>query len=229
MAKPLAVITGASRGIGRATAVRLAPDYDILALARNRAELQLLAAEIAAAGGNCSVHALDLTDGDAVAAALSAVDAHVLINNAGVGTTRPFLELNRAEWRAMVDLNFNALFDVTRAVLPSMVARRSGHIINVGSISGRSAYVGGSCYAATKHAVMSFSECLMLEVRDAGVKVSIVNPGAVATGFSHRSDPSWMLDADDVAQAIAAVIATPPGVLIFNVELRTLTVPARKP
>ena len=66
----------------------------------------------------------------------------------------------------MVDVNFNALFDVTRAVLPPMIARQSGHVVVIGSISGRSAFVGGTCYAATKHAVMGFTECLMLELRE---------------------------------------------------------------
>jgi NADP-dependent 3-hydroxy acid dehydrogenase YdfG len=127
----------------------------------------------------------------------------------------------------MVNVNFNALFDVTRAVLPSMIERQSGHIVVIGSISGRSAYPGGSCYAATKHAVMAFTECLMLEVRDFGVKVSVVNPGSVATHFSERSDASWMLAADDVANAVRAVVQTPPNVLIHRVEVRTLTVPKK--
>ena len=78
-----------------------------------------------------------------------------------------------------------------------------GHIVIIGSISGRSAFVGGTCYAATKHAAMAFSESLMLELRDSGVKVSVVNPGSVATNFSERSDKSWMLTAEDVAEAVA--------------------------
>jgi 3-hydroxy acid dehydrogenase / malonic semialdehyde reductase len=127
----------------------------------------------------------------------------------------------------MVDVNVNALFDVTRALLPSMIARKSGHIVMIGSISARSAYPGGSCYAATKHAVAAFSECLMLEVRDAGVKVSIVNPGAVATSFSSTGDSSWKLAAEDVANAVYQVVHTPPKVLVFSVEVRTLTVPAK--
>jgi NADP-dependent 3-hydroxy acid dehydrogenase YdfG len=127
----------------------------------------------------------------------------------------------------MVDVNFNALFDVTRAVLPSMLARRSGHVVVIGSISGRSAFVGGSCYAATKHAVMAFTECLMLEVRDANVKVSVVNPGSVATGFSNRRAGTYGLAPEDVADAVAHVVATPPNVLIHRVEVRTLSAPKK--
>ena len=153
---------------------------------------------------------------------LSGIEADVLVNNAGVGWVKPFMDLTRAEWTQMVDVNFNALFDVTRAVLPGMMARKRGHVIVTGSIAGRSAFVGGTCYAATKHAVMAFTECLMLEVRDSGVKVSVVSPGSVATGFSSGAAPS------EVAEAVANVIATPPNVLVHRLEVRTLTVPKKK-
>jgi len=225
---PLAVITGASRGIGRATALRLAADYEIVALARSDDALESLAQEIEARGGRCRPRVVDVTDPVAVRAALAGIDAQVLVNNAGVGTTKPFVELTRDEWMRMVDVNFNALFDVSQALVGPMIERRSGHIVFIGSISGRSAYPGGTCYAATKHAVMGFSESLMLELREYGVKVSIVNPGSVATSFSARSDASWMLAAEDVADAVADVLNTPPNVLIHRVEVRTLTVPKKK-
>ena len=128
----------------------------------------------------------------------------------------------------MVDTNFNSLFDVTRAVVPSMIARRSGHVVFIGSISGRSAYTGGTCYAATKHAVMGFSESLMLELREQNVKVSVVNPGSVATDFSGGGDGKWKLTAEDVAESVAFVVGTPPTVLVHRVEVRTLTVPKKK-
>jgi 3-oxoacyl-[acyl-carrier protein] reductase len=229
MSKPIAVITGASKGIGRAIALRLAPSYDIVALARSAAALDALAAEVAAAGGRCRPIALDLTDGPAVEAALRDVDAQVVVNNAGIGIMKPFLELSREEWRAMVDLNLNALYDVTRAVLPAMVRRRSGHVVVIGSISGRSAFVGATGYASTKAAVTAFTESLMLELRDQGIKVSVVAPGAVATGFSgSRGDQSWKLRAEDVADAVAGVLDTPPHVLVHRVEVRTLTSPPKK-
>jgi 3-oxoacyl-[acyl-carrier protein] reductase len=223
LSKPIAVVTGASKGIGRAIALRLAADYDVVALARSKELLDALVRDIEARGGVCRARVADVADPAAVDAALAGMDAHVLVNNAGIGTMKPFVELTRDEWRRMVDVNFNALYDVTRAVLPAMIARRSGHVVVIGSISGRSAFVGGSCYAATKHAVMGFTECLMLEVRDAGVKVSVVNPGSVATGFSGGTDQAWKLSPADVADAVAAVLATPPTVLMHRVEIRTLT------
>jgi NADP-dependent 3-hydroxy acid dehydrogenase YdfG len=230
MSKPCAVITGASRGIGRATALRLAADYDIVAVARSDEALESLAQEIEAAGGSCNPRTVDITNPAAVTAALSDLDAQVLVNNAGVGITKPFMELTRDEWMQMVNVNFNALFDVTRAVLPAMVRRQSGHVVFIGSIAGRSAFVGGTCYAATKHAVMGLTESLMLELRDHGVKVSVVNPGGVATDFSGSaggSGASWKLAAADVAAAVAHVLATPPNVLVHRLEVRTLTVPKK--
>jgi len=223
MPKPIAVITGASRGIGRAIAMRLSADYDIVAAARSRSKLEDLKSEIESRGAACEARVVDVTDPAAVAAAFSGIEGQVLINNAGVGPNKPFMELTREEWRRMVDTNFNSLYDVTRALLPAMLARRSGHIVMIGSISGRSAFVGGTCYAATKHAVMAFTECLMLEVRDAGVKVSVVNPGSVATEFSPRADSSWMLAPEEVAEAVAHVLATPADVLIHRVEIRALS------
>ena len=229
MPKPVAVVTGASRGIGRATALRLSRDYDVVAVARSRDELESLAREIQANGGACRPISVDITHPKAVAEALTGIDAQVLVNNAGVGVMKPFLELTREEWTRMVDTNFNSLFDVTRAIVPAMVARRSGHVVIIGSISGRSAYVNGTCYAATKHAVLGFSESLMLELREHGVKVSVVNPGSVDTHFSGGGgDGSWKLTAEDVAESVAFVIATPPDVLVHRVEVRTLTVPKKK-
>ena len=228
MSKPIAVVTGASRGIGRAIALRLAGDFEIAAVARSQTELSALEREIEAKGGQCRPLVADVTDPRAIDNALAGIDAQVLVDNAGIGAIKPFMELTRDEWRQMVDVNFNALFDVTRAVLPRMIERESGHIVIIGSISGRSAYVGGTCYAATKHAAMAFSESLMLELRDSGIKVSIVNPGSVATHFSERADKSWMLTPEDVAESVAYVVNTPSDVLVHRVEIRTLTVPKKQ-
>ncbi|HEX6050275.1 MAG TPA: SDR family oxidoreductase [Gemmatimonadaceae bacterium] len=216
-----ALVTGASRGIGRATALRLSSSHHIVAAARSGKDLETLAAEIRERGGSCDSITLDVADPAAVARALRDVRADVLVNNAGIGFLKPFLELTPEEWNTMVNVNFNALYHVTRSVLPGMVERKRGHIVIIGSIASRSAFVGGTCYGGTKHAVMGFAESLMLEVRDHGVKVSVVNPGSVATDFSpERRDPSWMLVADDVAEAVAFAVDTPPRVLMHRIEVR---------
>jgi 3-oxoacyl-[acyl-carrier protein] reductase len=220
--RPVALVTGASRGIGRATALRLAKDHHIIALARSTSDLDSLRPEIEKVGASYRSIVVDLADHAAVDRALAGVQCEVLVNNAGVGPIKPLLELTPAEWHRIVDVNFSALFHVTRAVLPGMIERRRGHVIIVGSIAGRSAFIGGTAYAASKHAVAGFAECLMLEVRHHGVKVSTVNPGSVATAFSRNPDESWMLSPDEVAESIAHVIATPSDVLVHSVEIRAL-------
>lgn len=219
-----ALVTGASRGIGRAIALRLASTHDILAVARSEDDLARLAADVTAVGGRCRTIALDVSDADAVAAALSGVAADVLVNNAGVGVMKPLLEMEPAEWARMMDVNVNALYHVTRAVLPWMVERGRGHVVTIGSLAGRNSFAGGTAYTGTKHFVIGFSESLMLEVRDRGVKVSVVMPGSVDTGFGGGGkDKSWALRPEDVADAVAHVLETPPHVLVSRVEMRPRT------
>jgi short-subunit dehydrogenase len=227
--RPVALVTGASRGIGRATCLRLARDgYDIIALARNEAELEALGIEVAQIGRKCRLIALDLQHPPAIAAALYGLNVDVLVNNAGIGVTKPFTELAPDEWHRMIDVNVNALYHVTRAVLPGMIERGHGHVCTIGSIAGRSAFVGGSCYAASKAFVTSWAESLMLEVRDRGVKVSVVMPGGVATGFGGKTATAadaWKLAAEDVADAVSYVLGTPATMLVHRLEVRTLNSP----
>jgi 3-oxoacyl-[acyl-carrier protein] reductase len=226
MPRQTAVVTGASRGIGRAIARRLAREYDIVAAARSRDELASLKAEIESLDGCCRTVAVDVADAAQVRTAFDGIAADVLVNNAGVASMKPFLELTPEEWYRMVDVNFNALYHVTRALLPGMVERHRGHVVTIGSLAGRNPFAGGSCYAATKHAVIGWSESLMLEVRDVGVRVSVVMPGSVATNLSPSgADPSWKLTSEDVAESVAHILAAPPRALISRVELR----PAQPP
>jgi 3-oxoacyl-[acyl-carrier protein] reductase len=215
------LVTGATKGIGRAIALRLAATHHVIGLGRTRGELASLGAAVAAAGGSFEGVDCDLRDTAATDRALAGVSCDVLVNNAGVMFKKPFLELSPGEWHAMVDVNLNALFHVTKAVLPGMVERGRGHVINIASIAGRTAFVGGACYAATKHAVLGFSESLMLEVRDHGVRVSCVMPGSVATELTPGgSKVDWALRPEDVAESVAGILAMPPHALVYNVEVR---------
>lgn len=217
----IAVITGASKGIGRAIALRLAPDYDIVALARSGDALKSLGAEIAGRGGRCTAIDVDLRDPAAIAAALEGVHADVVVNNAGVMHRKPFIDITPGEWGEMMDVNVNAIYHVTRALLPGMIAKGAGHVINVSSIAGRNSFVGGSGYAATKHAVQAMSEALMLEIREYGVKVSIVMPGSVATELTPGgSTKGWALRPEDVAETVAQILSMPRHALTFIVEVR---------
>lgn len=222
--RPTALITGASRGIGRAIALAMAPTHDLILTARDTNALAEVAVAASALDAQCQTVPLDLRDPAAIASALGAFVPDVLVNNAGLAVMKPFLSLTPDEWHAQVDVNVNALFHVTRAVLPAMVARGSGHVITIGSLAGRNTFVGGSCYAGTKHFVMGFSESLMLEVRDAGIKVSVVMPGSVSTElFPPEADRSWMLEPEDVAVVVAQMAATPAHALTYKVEVRPLS------
>jgi 3-oxoacyl-[acyl-carrier protein] reductase len=166
---------------------------------------------------------VDVADPASVERAFAGMQADVLVNNAGVGALKPFVELTPEEWRRMVDVNFNALYYVTRCFLPGMLERGLGDVVTIGSLAGRNAFAGGSCYAATKWAVIGFTESLMLEVRDRGVRVSVVMPGSVATDFSPRgaaSGASWKLTADQVADSVAHTLNAPRSAHVSRIELR---------
>ena len=230
--KGTALVTGASKGIGRAIVLRLARDgYDVIAAARDADALAKLAAEVAEAGGQCRAIVLDVSDPGAVATALAGIEVEVLVNNAGIGVIKPFLELAPDEWQRMMDVNVNSLFHVTRAVMPGMIRRRRGHVCTIGSIGGRNAWPGGSAYGATKAFVNAWAESLLLEVREQGVKVSVVTPGGVATDFGGKAPTAaddWKLHSEDVADAVAYVLGTPSSVLVHRLEVRTLNAPPKK-
>lgn len=165
---------------------------------------------------------VDLARPEAINRSLGAIAADVIVNNAGVITKKPLTKMTPAEWHEMFDVNVNAIFHVTRNLLPGMIDRRRGHIVNIASIAGRSAFPGGTGYVATKHAVLGFSESLMLEVREFGVKVSVVMPGSVATDMlvGDNPDQSWMLKPADVADVVADILDRPSHALVYQVEVR---------
>jgi 3-hydroxy acid dehydrogenase / malonic semialdehyde reductase len=214
--RPVALVTGASRGIGRAIAQRLAASHDLVLVARDTGKLADVAAACEAAGANVQPLAVDVRDGLAAAAALTGLHVDVLVNNAGVAVMKPFLR--------QVDVNVNALYHVTRAVLPGMVQRGRGHVCIIGSTAGRNTFVGGTCYTGTKHFVMGFAESLMLEVRDAGIGVSVITPGSVATElFPEGTNTAWMLEPENIADAVAFAVTAPPHMLVHRLEVRPLS------
>lgn len=221
-AQATAVVTGASRGIGRAIALRLASRYHVVAIARDKARLNELASAIASNGGECRPLVVDLAKPAEIEKALGGMEADVIVNNAGVITKKPLTKMTPDEWHEMMDVNVSALYHITRLVLPGMIRRSRGHIVNIASIAGRSAFPGGTGYVATKHAVLGFSESLMLEVREFGVKVSVVMPGSVATDMivGDSKDQSWMLRPEDVADVVAAILSSPSHALTYQVEVR---------
>ncbi|MCX6561937.1 MAG: SDR family oxidoreductase [Candidatus Aminicenantes bacterium] len=227
-------ITGASSGIGRSSAKAFArAGARILLCARRTDRLEELAAELKAECG-VPVHAfaLDVRDQPAVEAAIvglppewAAVD--VLVNNAGL--SRGLDKLHEgllSDWEEMIDTNVKGLLYVSRAVLPGMVARGRGHVINIGSIAGHDIYPGGSVYCATKFAVNAISRGLRMDLVATPVRVSTVDPGMVETEFSQvrfhgdeeRAAKVYQgispLTPDDVAEAVLFCATRPPHVSI---------------
>ncbi|HTL97035.1 MAG TPA: SDR family NAD(P)-dependent oxidoreductase [Gemmatimonadaceae bacterium] len=217
-----ALVTGASRGIGRAIAERFAERYEIVAVARSAKELEDVARSIESRGGRCRSIALDVSDHAAVSSALGSLEVDVLVNNAGLGIMKPIAEMSVEEWRRQVSVNLDGMFYVTRALLPGMITRQRGYVVNIGSLAGRNSFVGGACYSATKHAVIGFSESLMLEVRDAGVRVTVIMPGSVDTEFSGHAagNAPWKLTPADVAESVWYVVSQPDRALVSRVEMR---------
>ncbi|MDP9422033.1 MAG: SDR family oxidoreductase [Pseudomonadota bacterium] len=185
MSSPVALITGASAGLGVDFARQLsAKGHRLLLVARRRDRLDTLAAEL----GNARAVEIDLSEtgaADRLMADLAAHGEHVeqLVNNAGFGLTGRFAELDGKRQRQMIDLNCGALVELARAVLPGMIERKSGAILNVASTAAFQPGPGMAVYFATKAFVLSFSEALHEEVKGQGVKVSALCPGPTATEF----------------------------------------------
>lgn len=226
-----AFVTGATQGIGRATAFGLGrAGYRVGVCARTAERVDALVAELEAEGIEAAGAAADVSDPAQVAAALTHVtkrlgEVGLLVNNAGILIARPFEELTLQEWDATMATNLRSLYIVTRAVLPGMRRRRQGTIVNVASLAGRNGFAGGTAYSASKHAVLGFGRSLMLELRKEGIRVITVCPGSVDTGMLHdqpmlKSDPSRILRPEDVADTILHAVQLPDRALVSELDIR---------
>jgi 3-oxoacyl-[acyl-carrier protein] reductase len=204
--------------------------YLIGVCARTAAKVQKLLAELGAEGIRAAGAAADVSDPGQVESLLNHITGElgqvgVLVNNAGVLIARPFEELTLADWDTTMASNLRSLFVVTRAVLPSMRQRRAGTVINVASLAGRNGFVGGTAYAASKHAVLGFSRSLMLEVRKENIRVIAICPGSVDTGMLQdqpllRADPRRILRPEDVADTILYAVRLPERALVSELDIR---------
>jgi 3-oxoacyl-[acyl-carrier protein] reductase len=233
LANQVAVVTGASRGIGLAIARRLGQMGARVSLcARNAANLENAASGLRSAGIQALALSADVTRGDEITAlvnktqrALGPID--ILVNNAGIGIFGPFQDQSEADWNAILDTNLKSVFLASRAVAPEMIRRKTGHIINISSLAGKNTFANGAIYCASKWGLLGLSGCMAEDLRAHGIRVSAICPGSVATEFSPHAgkDPSRMLQAEDVAHAVAALVTQAPGSFISEVHLR----PTRKP
>jgi 3-oxoacyl-[acyl-carrier protein] reductase len=233
LAGQVAVVTGASRGIGLAIARRLGQMGARVSLcARNAANLERAASDLRAAGIQVLARRTDVTRADEVARLVSETQrtlgpVDILVNNAGIGIFGPFLEQTEADWNAIMDTNLKSVFLASRAVAPEMVRRKTGHIINIGSLAGKSTFANGAIYCASKWGLLGLTGCMAEDLRAHGVRVSAICPGSVATEFSPHAgkDPARMLQPEDVAHAVAALVTQAPGSFISEVHMR----PTQKP
>lgn len=238
----VALITGASSGIGAAVARRLAEAGMTVALvARRAARLEALAAELAEAGAQASVHVADLTDEAQILRAFAAVRAQhggvdVLVNNAGLGRRAALVDGETAHWREMLDLNVLALCVCTREAVKDMRARgAAGHVFHISSMSAhRVTGPGSGVYSASKHAVRALTEALRQELRalSSPIRVTAISPGFVETEFAevynHGDGEAArktyaqfeVLRAEDVAQALAYALCTPAHVQVHDILMR---------
>ncbi|CAN5856377.1 SDR family oxidoreductase [soil metagenome] len=239
LAGKVALVTGASSGIGEATALALAAEGAAVAICARRADrLEALADKISADGGRALTLDLDVTQEqqahDAVGrtrADLGGLD--IVVNNAGVMLLGPILDADTSDWRRMIETNVLGLMYVTHAALPGLVEQGSGDIVQVSSVAGRLAREGSGGYNASKWAVNAFSESLRQEVTARGVRVTLVEPGAVATELSdhithaeskqrvkERVTKMRPLQSADIAAGVVYAVTQPPHVSVNEVLIR---------
>lgn len=234
--KPFALITGASSGIGAATAKAIAvayPELHLFLLARREERLQQLAQEIGPA--RTQYAALDIRDRAQVQDFISRhqhINFQMLINNAGLAAGLDnFQTASLDDWEAMIDTNIKGLLYMTRGILPGMMARGTGHIVNLGSIAGHLVYPKGHVYNATKFAVRALNEALRIDTLGSGVRVTSIDPGMVETEFSlvrFKGDAKMAEDVykgmrplkpEDVAEAILWSLQRPQHVNVQEILL----------
>jgi NAD(P)-dependent dehydrogenase (short-subunit alcohol dehydrogenase family) len=215
-----AVVTGASRGIGRAIALRLAEAGAEVALwARDAGALQRVADEVTALGGRALATVCDVADAAAVAHAAEQVrrtlaPVTIVVNNAGAVLRKPTVEITDAEWRRVMAVNLDGTFHVTRAFLPDLT-RAGGRVINISSIAGREGTPLLAAYCAAKHAVIGLTRALAEELRAAKVCVNAICPGSVDTVMLRDGMPGASPDMtpDDIARTALFLAYTAPSAL----------------
>lgn len=230
----VAIITGASSGLGVAIATALVTKkVKVYGLARNRERLIEIEDQL---GLLFQPVPIDITDRDKLTRwVVMEFDLNnppdILINNAGLGSFGKIDEMPTEEWLAMVDVNIKGMYLLTSTLTPFLKRNScSTHIINIGSILATTARAEGTAYCATKYAVRGFSEALFKELRSDNIKVTCVNPGSINTTFFESSNIEAhenMLDPQDLANTIVHILETPDNMLINEITIRPLD--ARKP
>ena len=220
-----AFITGAGKGIGRATALALANEgVNVGLIARTEADLVKLAAEIKSLRGRVAYAVADVSDLQQVEAAIEKLTnelgtADILINNAGIGKYGSFLELEPEEWKQVIDVNLMGMYYVTRTVLPQLIEKNGGDIINISSSSGLRGTAGSSAYSASKFGVLGMTEALSQEVRKHNIRVFALTPSRVVTDLTYKegeteTEKEKFMHPEDLAEYMVAQLKLHPRIFI---------------
>jgi NADP-dependent 3-hydroxy acid dehydrogenase YdfG len=223
----VAIVTGASKGIGKAIAVALAGNGARVALAaRTARDLEAVASELKSAGHVAIAIPTNVGVEEEVEALVSKTlesfgRLDILVNNAGIGVFKPVVDMGASEFDLMWNVNVRGVFLATRAVLPHMMKSRSGQIVNISSLAGKNSVKNGAVYAATKWALRGFASSLMLEVREANIRVITIFPGSVDTNFSATSKRGkGITQPEDVADAVVFAITAAERSMFSEIDVR---------
>jgi len=226
----VAVVTGGTRGIGRAIAERLLREGVLVAICGRTGESVDRAVTELSPMGTIFGQAADVSQSGEVQRFFQAVDAalgglDILVNNAGLGVFHKVGEMTAEEWHRNIDLNLNGPFYCSHEALARFRKRGGGFIVNISSLAGKNAFSGGAGYNASKFGLNGFTEALMLDHRFDNVRVSSIMPGSVDTGFGggpsdRTGDLSWMIAPEDVAEAVVLVLRMPARTMVSRVEMR---------
>lgn len=231
----IALVTGGSRGIGRAVAEALLDNgWTVCLCSRSRGSVEDAVTTLDARyPGLVTGEAVDVRDAGAVQAFADRVESEqgridCLVNNAGLGIFRSVDELSVEDWDTVLRTNLDGAFYAIRAVAPGMRRRGSGWIFNIASIASRNPIAGGAAYNASKFGLLGLSDAAMLDLRSYGVRVSAILPGSVDTDFSSgQGDDSWKLRGEDVARAVMDMLRYPARALPSRIELRPSQPPTK--
>ena len=232
----IALVTGAGRGIGRAVAINLAQSgCRMILTARTSDQLEEVQQEIATHGGEAVCIPADLTRDEEIAQLVAKSNrywepADILINNAGWGKRAPIVKGRQEDWDQTFRLNLRAPMILAKALLPPMVEKGNGAVINIGSISGKTGEANGAAYSASKFGLIGFTQSLYEEVREYGIKVAVILPGFVDTPLippNRQLDRSKMIQPADVAQTVHFILTSPPTCCPVEIILRPQKSPYR--
>ncbi|MBN9659720.1 MAG: SDR family oxidoreductase [Acidobacteria bacterium] len=230
-----ALVTGGSRGIGRAVVERLLKaEANVAFCARTQASVDQALEEIRSRNSTFALkvagRVADVGSEEQVRSLFEWLELEfgvldILVNNAGVGIFKDLAAMAPEEWQTVIGTNLTGVYNCCHHALPQLQKQGGGWIVNIASLAGKNAFAGGAAYNASKFGLCGMSEAILLDHRYEGVKVTTVLPGSVSTDFGRAGKAEWKIGPEDVAEAVAMILAMPDRTLVSHVEIR----PSRPP